>query len=40
MHVKSIIESRAFVAVYRAAEATGPVTLPIIIGLVALEVIA
>lgn len=37
MNVKSI--TRAAAGVWRYAEATGPVTLPIIIGLVALELL-
>lgn len=32
--------SRAVAAVYRAAEATGPVTLPVVLILFALEVLA
>lgn len=40
MNVKSITLSRAFAAVYRAGEATGPVTLPVVVILAVWEVLA
>lgn len=40
MHHKSITPSRALAGAYRFAEATGPVTLPVVLILLALEVLS